>query len=63
MNYSDNFTGKAILALKEAICVAEEMGHTYIGSEHLLMGLLEEGAMPQLRYSVHSTLQLSVFEA
>lgn len=43
MNYSDNFTGKAILALKEAICAAEEMGHTYIGSEHLLLGLLEEG--------------------
>ena len=43
MNYSDNFTGKAILALKEAICAAEEMGHTYIGSEHLLLGILEEG--------------------
>ncbi|MDD6269265.1 MAG: ATP-dependent Clp protease ATP-binding subunit [Oscillospiraceae bacterium] len=43
MNYSENFTGKAILALKEAVCVAEEMGHTYIGSEHLLLGLLEEG--------------------
>ena len=44
MRYTDGFTGKAILALKEAICVAEEMGHTYIGSEHLLMGLLEEGS-------------------
>lgn len=44
MNYSDNFTGKAILALKEAISIAEEMGHTYIGSEHLLLGILEEGS-------------------
>lgn len=44
MNYSDNFTGKAILALKEAINAAEEMGHTYIGSEHLLLGILEEGS-------------------
>ena len=44
MRYTEGFTGKAILALKEAICVAEEMGHTYIGSEHLLLGLLEEGS-------------------
>ena len=43
MRYSDGFTGKAILALKEAVCAAEEMGHTYIGSEHLLLGILEEG--------------------
>ena len=35
MRYTDGFTGKAILALKEAICAAEELGHTYIGSEHL----------------------------
>ena len=42
MRYTDGFTGKAILALKEAICAAEELGHTYIGSEHLLLGLLEE---------------------
>ena len=44
MRYTDGFTGKAILALKEAICAAEELGHTYIGSEHLLLGLLEEGS-------------------
>ncbi len=44
MRYTEGFTGKAILALKEAICAAEEMGHTYIGSEHLLVGLLEEGS-------------------
>ena len=31
MRYTDGFTGKAILALKEAICAAEELGHTYIG--------------------------------
>ena len=44
MRYTDGFTGKAIVALKEAICAAEELGHTYIGSEHLLLGLLEEGS-------------------
>ncbi len=43
MQYTEGFTGKAILALKEAIRAAEELGHTYIGSEHLLLGLVEEG--------------------
>ncbi len=43
MRYTKGFTGKAILAMKEAIQAAEEFGHTYIGSEHLLLGLAEEG--------------------
>ena len=43
MRYTEGFTGKAILAMKEAIHAAEELGHTYIGSEHLLLGLMEEG--------------------
>ncbi|MDD6061990.1 MAG: ATP-dependent Clp protease ATP-binding subunit, partial [Oscillospiraceae bacterium] len=36
------FTEKANAALNAAIEKAEEMGHTYIGSEHLLLGLLNE---------------------
>ena len=43
MRYTEGFTGKAILAMKEAIHAAEELGHTYIGSEHLLLGLMKEG--------------------
>ena len=43
MRYTEGFTGKAILAMKESIHAAEELGHTYIGSEHLLLGLMEEG--------------------
>ncbi len=40
------FTEKANIALNSAIERAEEMGHTYIGSEHLLLGLLnEQGGM------------------
>ncbi len=59
MAYSDGFTGKAVLVLKEAICAAEEMGHTYIGSEHLLIGILEEGnnAASVILSSHHITLQ------
>ncbi|NMP37062.1 MAG: ATP-dependent Clp protease ATP-binding subunit [Clostridiales bacterium] len=34
------FTEKANAALNSAIEAAEDMGHTYIGSEHLLLGLL-----------------------
>ncbi len=39
-----NFTGfseKANMALNKALETAEDMGHTYIGSEHLLLGLLD----------------------
>ncbi len=37
------FTGKANDALNFAIEEASAMGHTYIGTEHLLLGLLREG--------------------
>ena len=36
------FTSKANDAVNIAIAKAETFGHTYIGSEHLLLGLLEE---------------------
>ncbi len=38
------FTEKANIALNLAIEAAEEMGHTYIGSEHLLLGLCKENS-------------------
>ena len=34
------FTEKANMALNEAMISAENLGHAYVGSEHLLMGLL-----------------------
>ncbi|MBQ2278312.1 MAG: ATP-dependent Clp protease ATP-binding subunit [Clostridia bacterium] len=36
------FTGKAQNALNRALHIASEMGHTCVGSEHLLLGLLSE---------------------
>ncbi len=36
------FTDKANKALNKAIEAAENLGHTYIGSEHLLLGLLHD---------------------
>lgn len=38
----NKFTGKAQHALTKALEHAQSFGHTYIGSEHLLLGLLEE---------------------
>jgi len=38
----NKFTVKAENALKAAKEIAESAGHTYIGSEHLLLGLLDE---------------------
>ena len=39
----ENFTYKASAAINRAFLLAGELGHTYVGSEHLLLGLLDEG--------------------
>ena len=45
MKYNFNgFTSKANEALNQAISSAEKLGHTYVGSEHLLLGLLKIGS-------------------
>ena len=36
----NNFTQKANDVMNLAVKAAENFGHTYIGSEHILMGLL-----------------------
>ncbi len=38
----ERFTKAANAALNSAIEVAQELGHTYIGSEHMLLGILKE---------------------
>ena len=44
MKYNFNgFTAKAGEALNQAINSAEMLGHIYVGSEHLLLGLLKVG--------------------
>ncbi|MBQ7294752.1 MAG: ATP-dependent Clp protease ATP-binding subunit [Clostridia bacterium] len=37
------FTEKANRALNSAVEIAENLGHTYVGSEHLLAGLIRDG--------------------
>ena len=39
---TSRFTKKAQNALNKALYYAREMGHNYVGSEHLLLGLLSE---------------------
>lgn len=45
MKYNFNgFTERANLALNIAIDSAGRLGHTYVGTEHILLGLLKEGS-------------------
>ena len=39
---SNNFTAKAEAALNRAVALAEENGHVYIGTEHVLLALAED---------------------
>lgn len=39
---SNNFTGKAEAALNRSVYLAEKFGHTYIGTEHVLLALCED---------------------
>ena len=41
--YNRRFTEEASKALNMSVQAAKELGHAYIGSEHLLLGLLREG--------------------
>ncbi len=44
MYHFKGFTEKANTALNHAIAAAQEFGHTYIGTEHIVLGLLREGS-------------------
>ena len=43
MYHFNGFTEKANKALNLAVESAQEMGHDYVGSEHVVLGLLKEG--------------------
>ncbi len=40
---NNRFTKSAQTALENAIALAQKFGHSYVGSEHLLLGLISEG--------------------
>lgn len=39
----DSFTKKANMSINKAFSQAEQLGHTYVGSEHLLLGIFSDG--------------------
>ena len=41
-DHYDNLSEHAVLSLEAAVCLAGEMGHTYIGTEHYLLGMLHQ---------------------
>ena len=41
-NNADRFTERAKTAIEKAQEAAEELGHSYVGSEHLLLGIVRE---------------------
>ena len=44
VNMTYNFTNRAKKAIEIADDIAEELGHSYIGTEHILYGLSKEGS-------------------
>ena len=59
MKYNFNgFSGKGNEALNNAILSAERFGHTYIGSEHLLLGILMAGS--GVGYSILSEYNITL---
>lgn len=36
----DSFTKNSVAAINKSIDIAEELGHTYVGSEHIVLGIL-----------------------
>jgi len=43
MRNQDRFTERAQMALSKAQEAAQEMGHSYVGTEHILLGIASEG--------------------
>ena len=43
MRSSDRFTQRASTAINKAHDAAMRMGHSYVGTEHLLLGIMREG--------------------
>lgn len=50
MMYNDRFSNKAEAALKLAVGMAGILGQGYVGTEHILLGLLKEAPVRRLRF-------------
>ena len=61
MNY--RFTDNAASAINAAIASAKKLGHTYIGSEHILMGLLNDDSVAAKLLEAKGVTYEKIFEA
>ena len=43
MNNFEMFTRKAVNSIETAVESASQMGHTYVGTEHIILGFMQEG--------------------
>ncbi|MEI6100845.1 MAG: Clp protease N-terminal domain-containing protein, partial [Eubacteriales bacterium] len=57
MDYLSRFTQGAQAALGHAAESAQQMGHNYVGTEHLLIGLLMEGGSASQMLSQHTDVK------
>ena len=59
MNYRNHFTNRAIKAVEFAQYVAQDLQQDYIGTEHILLGLLHErnGVAAQAMYALGLTFE------
>ena len=42
-NNFEMFTRRAVNSIETAIEAASQMGHTYVGTEHIILGFVQEG--------------------
>jgi ATP-dependent Clp protease ATP-binding subunit ClpC len=57
MDYLSRFTQGAQAALGHAAEAAQQMGHSYVGTEHILLGLLMEGGSASQILSKHTDIK------
>ncbi len=60
---TNRFTGRAQNALNGALREASSLGHTYIGSEHLLLGLLSESECIAARLMAARGVEINKYRA
>ena len=57
----NGFSRRANAAVRHSIALAASLGHTYIGTEHLLLGILKEGSGPAFHVLAQHGVTLQPF--
>ncbi len=59
---ADKFTPKAKSSIKNSLCIAESLGHTYVGTEHLLLSLSNEKSSVSARIMSERGVEYSILK-